>query len=75
MAGVMPIIFASVLFVIPGIIFNIFEWQYLSNVFSNQTGFIYVTIYVALVFTFCFFWNRLMFRPEEIADNLREHGS
>ena len=75
MAGVMPIIFASVLFVIPGIIFNIFEWQYLSNVFSNQTGFIYVTIYVTLVFTFCFFWNRLMFRPEEIADNLREHGS
>jgi len=34
-----------------------------------------VTIYVTMVFTFCFFWNRLMFRPEEIADNLREHGS
>jgi preprotein translocase subunit SecY len=75
MAGVMPIIFASVLFVIPGILFNVVGWQYASSVFSNPTGFVYVTIYVTLVFTFCFFWNRLMFRPEEIADNLREHGS
>jgi preprotein translocase subunit SecY len=30
---------------------------------------------MALVFFFCFFWNRLMFQPNEIADNLREHGS
>lgn len=75
MAGVMPIIFASVLFVIPGVLFGIFEWQYMQSIFSDQTGFIYVTIYVTMVFTFCFFWNRLMFRPEEIADNLREHGS
>ena len=75
MAGVMPIIFASVLFVIPGVLFNMFNWQYAASIFSSQTGFIYVTIYVTLVFTFCFFWNRLMFRPEEIADNLREHGS
>ena len=71
----MPIIFASVLFVIPGVLFNMFNWQYAASIFSSQTGFIYVTIYVTLVFTFCFFWNRLMFRPEEIADNLREHGS
>jgi len=75
MAGVMPIIFASVLFVIPGVIFSIIGWDYASNIFSTQTGFIYVSIYVTMVFTFCFFWNRLMFRPEEIADNLREHGS
>ncbi|HIE71629.1 MAG TPA: preprotein translocase subunit SecY, partial [Planctomycetes bacterium] len=30
---------------------------------------------MALVFFFCFFWNRLMFQPEDIANNLREHGS
>jgi preprotein translocase subunit SecY len=28
-----------------------------------------------MIFGFCFFWNRLMFNPDEIADNLREHGS
>lgn len=75
MAGVMPIIFASVLFVIPGILFQWLGWGYMQQVFQNQTGFVYVTTYAALIFSFCFFWNRLMFRPEEIANNLREHGS
>ncbi|MDA1265928.1 MAG: preprotein translocase subunit SecY [Planctomycetota bacterium] len=75
MAGVMPIIFASVLFVIPGILFQWLGWGYMQTGFSNQTGFVYVTTYAALIFSFCFFWNRLMFRPEEIANNLREHGS
>ncbi|MCP5022463.1 MAG: preprotein translocase subunit SecY [bacterium] len=75
MAGVMPIIFASVLFVIPGVIFKWLGWGVMENIFSDQTGFIYVTIYLLLIFSFCFFWNRLMFQPEEIANNLREHGS
>ncbi len=75
MAGVMPIIFASILFVIPSVIFGALGLVYFQSVFSNTTGFIHVTLYVALVFAFCFFWNRLMFSPEEIANNLREHGS
>ncbi len=75
MAGVMPIVFASVIFIVPAIVF---EWVGLSDIkqiFSTPTGFVHVTSYVALVFFFCFFWNRLMFQPNEIADNLREHGS
>jgi preprotein translocase subunit SecY len=75
MAGVMPIIFASVLFVVPGILFEWLGWDRLQGMFQDQTGFVYVTIYLALIFSFCFFWNRLMFQPEEIANNLREHGS
>tara|TARA_R110002126_G_scaffold3933_1_gene21645 strand:+ start:13052 stop:14371 length:1320 start_codon:yes stop_codon:yes gene_type:complete len=75
MAGVMPIIFASVLFVIPGIIFDWFKWQSVARMFQDQTGFIYVSTYLVLIFSFCFFWNRLMFQPEEIANNLRESGS
>jgi preprotein translocase subunit SecY len=75
MAGVMPIIFASVLFVIPGILFQWLGWDRLQSMFSDQTGFIYVTVYLVMIFSFCFFWNRLMFQPDEIANNLREHGS
>jgi preprotein translocase subunit SecY len=75
MAGVMPIIFASVLFVIPGVLFTWLGWTTLQNAFQDQIGFVYVTVYLALIFSFCFFWNRLMFQPEEIANNLREHGS
>ncbi len=75
MAGVMPIIFAGALFILPSVIFTFFRWNVLSGIFSDTDGFVYITTYLALVFGFCFFWNNLMFRPEEIADNLREHGS
>jgi len=75
MAGVMPIIFASILFVIPGVLAEVVSWAWLSDVFNSPTGFIYTISYVALIVSFTFFWNRLMFNAEEIADNLREHGS
>jgi preprotein translocase subunit SecY len=75
MAGVMPIIFASAIFIIPGVLFNVVGLERVAAVFNDSDGFVYVTLYVVLVFFFCFFWNNLMFRPEEIADNLREHGS
>lgn len=75
MAGVMPIIFASVLFVIPGILFGWAGWGYGQRMFSDPTGFVYTALYLVLIFSFCFFWNRLMFQPEDIAKNLREHGS
>ena len=75
MAGVMPIIFASALFMIPGVLFQVMGWSYLQNVFQTTNGFVYVALYLVLVFWFCFFWNNLMFQPTEIANNLREHGS
>ncbi|MEL6311812.1 MAG: preprotein translocase subunit SecY, partial [Pseudomonadota bacterium] len=75
MAGVMPIIFASVLFVIPGILLSWVGWDYGADVFQDPTGFVYTALYLVLIFSFCFFWNRLMFQPTEIANNLREHGS
>jgi preprotein translocase subunit SecY len=75
MAGVMPIIFASAIFIIPGVLFRVVGLERVAAVFNDTDGFVYVTLYVVLVFFFCFFWNNLMFRPEEIADNLREHGS
>jgi preprotein translocase subunit SecY len=75
MAGVMPIIFASILFVIPGVLFTALGAQWLQNVFTDQQGFVHITLYAVMIFAFCFFWNRLMFNPDEIADNLREHGS
>jgi preprotein translocase subunit SecY len=45
------------------------------TLFNDQRGFVYICFYTGLIFAFCFFWNRLMFQPEEIANNLREHGS
>ena len=75
MAGVMPIIFASILFVIPGVIFTALGFDSLQSLFNDRRGFTYIVSFSGLIFAFCFFWNRLMFNPEEIANNLREHGS
>lgn len=75
MAGVMPIIFASALFMLPSVLFALLGWNYMEDVFSDTDGFIYVTMLLLLVFWFCFFWNNLMFQPTDIANNLREHGS
>jgi preprotein translocase subunit SecY len=75
MAGVMPIVFASVIFIVPAVVLGWIGLSDMKQVFSTPTGFVHVTLYVSLVFFFCFFWNRLMFQPTDIADNLREHGS
>jgi preprotein translocase subunit SecY len=75
MAGVMPIVFASVIFIVPALIFKWLDLARWEDVFSTPTGFVHVTLYITLVFFFCFFWNRLMFQPAEIANNLRENGS
>jgi preprotein translocase subunit SecY len=75
MAGVMPVVFASVIFIIPQLALQMVDLTDWTRVFSDPTGFVHVALFSALVFFFCFFWNRLMFQPNEIADNLREHGS
>jgi preprotein translocase subunit SecY len=74
MAGVMPIIFASAIFIIPGVVFSLLGWDFMSTLFSDTNGFVYISLYISLLFAFCFFWNNLMYRPEELADQLREHG-
>jgi preprotein translocase subunit SecY len=75
MAGVMPIIFASIVFVLPGLLFTAMEWTKAQDVFNDRRGFVHIALQVTLIFVFCFFWNRLMFQPEQIADDLRERGS
>ena len=81
-AGVMPIIFASSLLMFP---FLIFQWldtntgysifHQLSLAFGGSRGFVYSMCYVGLIYFFCYFWTALTFNPQQIADNLKDHGS
>jgi preprotein translocase subunit SecY len=73
-AGVMPIIFASALFIVPTVLATIPGMRWLGAYF-NQAGFLYIAMYCGLIIFFAFMWTRLMFQPEEIANNLKEHGS
>lgn len=72
-AGVMPIIFASFLFIVPTVLDKLFGTTFFQSAF-RWGGFWYILFYSALVFLFSFFWTSLMFQPKEIADNLKEHG-
>ncbi|MCC6669696.1 MAG: preprotein translocase subunit SecY [Planctomycetes bacterium] len=74
-AGVMPIIFASALLVIPSIFGTAVGWNWLQDAFTRGTGFVYVLTFSALIFFFQFFWTSLMFQPNEMAEQLKEYGS
>ncbi|RMH02060.1 MAG: preprotein translocase subunit SecY [Planctomycetota bacterium] len=74
-AGVMPIIFASALFIVPSVLGNIPGLGWLNEIFGRRMGFVFLMTKIGLIFFFSFFWVRLMFQPEEIANNLKEYGS
>ena len=81
-AGVMPIIFASSLLMFPLFIFEwLSAWTHwdmftmLATQFRRGENFIYVIMYVALIFFFCYFWTAVTFNPKDMADNLKNYGS
>jgi preprotein translocase subunit SecY len=81
-SGVMPIIFASSLLLLPSFLFsqiaNYTGWslfEQLSGAFGQERGFVYNICYVGLIYFFCYFWTALVFNPTDIANNLRDYGS
>jgi preprotein translocase subunit SecY len=86
-AGVMPIIFASSLLMIPGMLLaglagfagseSIFfdPLNYLGLMLNDQASFVFNLLYVVLIFFFCYFWTAITFNPKEMSDNLRDSGT
>lgn len=80
-AGVIPVIFASSLLIIPRWIMGSIAEKWpngftIEAVAALQYGHtMYLLVYVSLVFVFCYFWTALTFQPNEMANNLRDYGS
>jgi len=86
-AGVMPIIFASSLLMIPGVIFGFLAQSFttgsslfngftrMSSTLNDQSSFIFNLLYIAMIFFFCYFWTAITFNPKEMSDNLKESGT
>ena len=72
-AGVMPIIFASALMIVPSLLEGA-GLGWFRN-FQQQDSFWYIVLFSTLIIFFAFFWVQMMFQPTEIANNLREYGS
>ena len=82
-AGVMPVIFASTMLLIPGLIFKSLYavapelgWaDTLGSAFQRGDGWFYNVVYIVLIYVFCYFWVAIQFNPKEVADNLKDQGS
>ena len=78
--GVIPIVFASSLLAMLRVLLDGLGrlWAPLGRVGSfvsfggDLPG---ILAYAALIYFFCFFWTKVQFRPDEIANNLKEYGS
>jgi preprotein translocase subunit SecY len=80
-SGVMPVIFASSLLILPTFLFKwmgqTFNWAASYNIayaFERQ-GYLYNVFYIVLIYFFCYFWTAITFNPKDIANNLKDYGS
>ncbi len=73
-AGVMPVIFASSLLVVPQLIGAIPGLNFMTDIFQRG-WFFYSVFYVTMIIFFSYFWTYLFMRPDEIALQLKESGS
>ncbi|HEY0731882.1 MAG TPA: preprotein translocase subunit SecY, partial [Chitinophagaceae bacterium] len=75
-AGVMPIIFAQAVLVLPTL-FNFTgtaTGQGIAAVFSDYSNPWYMTVYAIVVIGFTFLYTALIFNPKQIADNLKQNN-
>ncbi|HUG71356.1 MAG TPA: preprotein translocase subunit SecY [Pirellulaceae bacterium] len=84
-AGVMPIIFASSLLMLPTMIFGALAgvttgrlqdvFGQLGTMLGGGVSFTYNFLYVVMIYFFCYFWTAITFNPKEMAENLKDYGT
>ena len=76
MSGVMPVIFAQTIAMIPTTIYTFTGmeqgWWY-NNVW-NPGSWIYALVYTLLIFFFSWFYSQIQYDPVEISNNLKKNG-
>jgi preprotein translocase subunit SecY len=75
-AGVMPIIFAQSIIIVPGTLATFSTWPWLrslADTFAPRTAAYYVT-YAILIIFFTYFYTSIIFNPVDLAENLKKQG-
>ena len=79
MSGVMPVIFASSILMLPTMILSFLNvtkentWVKILALFSSQGAF-YAILYFVLIIGFAYFYATIQYNPVEIANNIRKNG-
>lgn len=71
-SGVIPIIFAMSLLMLPNMIGTFLHIDFLTKIFSNS--WVYGVLYFMLVFVFTFVYTAVTFDPKNISSNLQKMG-
>lgn len=79
-AGVIPVIFASAILMVPATIFQMIGSSsagWLSAVSRNlfPGSIVYTSIYVVLILLFTFYWTSIQFHPDQIASDMKKNGA
>lgn len=76
-AGVIPIIFASSILMLPGMLANAVGVDFVATALTAISDVSSVThnlLYVLLIIFFSFFYTAITFNPVEMADNMKKYG-
>ena len=78
MSGVMPIIFASSILMVPTMILSFMtetdKWPYKFLSLIGTSGILYAVLYFLMIIGFAYFYTTIQFNPVEMANNLRKNG-
>jgi preprotein translocase subunit SecY len=87
-SGVMPIIFASSMLMLPAFLFQVLAqslgstapgmangFKYIADILGSGSSYVYNLLYVALIYFFSYFWMAITFNPKEMAENLKDFGT
>ena len=76
-AGVIPIIFASSILMLPGLLQGALAVPVIDDFFNNwfhYNGVLYNVCYAIMIIFFSYFYTAITFNPIEIADNMKKYG-
>ena len=75
-AGVMPIIFAQSLIIVPGTVATFIGAPWLKRFaeYFNTTSVWYIVTSAALIVFFAYFYTSIIFNPVDLAENLKKQG-
>jgi preprotein translocase subunit SecY len=74
--GVIPVIFASSLLAFPATIAQAFQsdWSLMVTDQLSQGMPLQVLLYVTLIIFFAYFYTAIIFKPDDVAENMRKYG-
>jgi len=79
LSGVLPVIFASTILMLPGTIIQFMNpqegtWLYSLGMFFGTESWFYIIMYALLIIGFAYFYSAIQFNPIEVANNLKKNG-